>query len=130
MPLSNAGTASVAISGASASGTGFSIAGLTVPATLNAGQTTSFTASFGPTSTSGFTGGVSITSNAPGSPLTIPLSGTGTAAHPQLTINPPGVTLGSVNVGATATQTISLTNSANAPLTISHATTSLPASTL
>src|SRR5216683_5436650 len=122
--LSNSGTASVTISGASASGAGFSIAGLTVPATLNAGQTTSFTASFGPTSTSGFTGGVSITSNAPGSPLTIPLSGTGTAAQPQFTINPAGVSFGSVNVGATATQTVSLANSGNAALTISQATAS------
>src|SRR6266446_3001052 len=122
--LSNSGTASIAISAASASGTGFSIAGLSVPATLTPGQTTSFTTSFAPASASGFTGGVSITSNAPGSPLTIPLSGTGTAAQPQLTINPAGVSFGSVNVGATATQTVSLANSGNAALTISQATAS------
>src|SRR6266852_2759028 len=122
--LSNSGTASVTISAASASGAGFGIAGLTVPATLNAGQTTSFTASFAPTSASSSTGSVSITSNAPGSPLTIPLSGTGTAAQPQLTINPAGVSFGSVNVGATATQTVSLANSGNAALTISQATPS------
>ncbi len=83
--LSNSGTASVTISAASASGAGFSIAGLSVPATLNAGQAASFTASFAPASAASFTGSVSITSNAPGSPLTIPLSGTGTAAQPQLT---------------------------------------------
>src|SRR6266481_874659 len=122
--LSNSGTASIAISAASASGTGFSIAGLTVPATLNPGQTTSFTASFAPASASSFTGSVSITSNAPGSPLTIPLSGTGSAAQPQLTINPASVNFGSVNVGATAAQTVSLTNSGNAALTISQATPS------
>jgi hypothetical protein len=122
--LTNSGTASITISAASASGTGFSIAGLSVPATLNPGQTTSFTASFAPASASSFTGGVSITSNAPGSPLTIPLSGTGTGAQPQLTINPTGVSFGSVNVGATATQTVSLTNSGNAALTISQATAS------
>src|SRR5216683_1143808 len=119
--LSNSGTASVTISAASASGAGFSIAGLSVPATLNAGQAASFTASFAPASAASFTGSVSITSNAPGSPLTIPLSGTGTAAQPQLTINPASVNLGSVNVGATATQTVSLTNSGNAALTISQA---------
>src|SRR5882762_9542193 len=122
--LSNSGTASVTISAASASGTGFSIIGLSVPATLNPGQTTSFTASFAPASASSFTGSVSITSDAPGSPLTIPLSGTGAAAQPQLTINPAGVNFGSVNVGATATQTVSLTNSGNAALTISQATPS------
>src|SRR6266446_3036045 len=122
--LSNSGTASIAISAASASGTGFSIAGLSVPATLNPGQTTSFTTSFAPASASSFTGSVSITSDAPGSPLTIPLSGTGAAAQPQLTINPAGVNFGSVNVGATAAQTVSLTNSGNAALTISQATPS------
>src|SRR6266403_262022 len=122
--LSNSGTASIAISAASASGTGFSIAGLSVPATLNPGQTTSFTTSFAPASASSFTGSVSITSDAPGSPLTIPLSGTGAAAQPQLTINPASVNFGSVNVGATAAQTVSLTNSGNAALTISQATPS------
>jgi len=120
--LSNSGTASVTISAASASGAGFSIAGLSVPATLNAGQAASFTASFAPASAASFTGSVSITSDAPGSPLTIPLSGTGTAAQPQLTINPATVNFGSVNVGATAIQMVSLTNSGSAALTISQAT--------
>ena len=63
--LKNTGTASVAISQGSASGTGFSITGLAAQ-TLTAGQSTSFTAKFSPTTAGSATGSVSIVSNAPG----------------------------------------------------------------
>ena len=47
--LTNTGGSSLTISAASASGTGFSLSGLALPLTLNAGQTTSFTVLFSPT---------------------------------------------------------------------------------
>ena len=121
--LTNTGTGSVAISQGSASGTGFSITGLTAM-TLTAGQSTSFTAKFAPTTAGSATGSVSITSNAPGSPLVIALSGTGTASQPQLTISPASVSFGSVSVGSTVSQTVTLTNPGNAALTVSQATPS------
>src|SRR5277367_5352811 len=119
--LTNSGTASVAISQGSASGTGFSITGLAAPQTLVAGQSTSFTAKFSPTASGSATGGISIVSNAPSSPLVIGLSGSGTASQPQLTINPASVTFGSVAVGSTASQTVTLTNPGNAALTVTQA---------
>ena len=108
--LTNSGTASVTISQASTSGTGFSIAGLAAQ-TLTAGQSTSFTAKFSPTAAGSATGSVSIVSNAPGSPLVIALSGSGTASQPQLTISPASVTFGSVAVGSTESQTVTLVES-------------------
>ena len=108
--LTNSGTGSVAISTGNASGTGFSMSGLTTPATLNAGQSTSFTAKFSPTASGSATGSISIASNAPGSPLVIALSGSGTASQPQLTISPASAAFGSVAVGSSGTQTITLTN--------------------
>jgi hypothetical protein len=122
--LTNTGTASVTISAASASGPGFTISGLTVPLTINAGQNTSLTAKFAPTSAGSATGNISITSNARGSPMAIALSGTGTAAQPQLTISPASVTFGNVNVGGSSAQTVTLTNTGNATLTISEASAS------
>ena len=122
--VTNSGTASVTISAASASGTGFGMSGLTVPQTLGPNASASFTAKFAPTSAGNASGSVSITSNAPGSPLTIALSGSATAAQPQLTISPTSVSFGNVNVGSSATQNITLTNSGNAALTISAATAS------
>ena len=118
--LKNTGTASVAISQGSVSGTGFSITGLAAQ-TLTTGQSTSFTAKFAPTTAGSATGSVSIVSNAPGSPLVIALSGLGTASQPQLTISPASVTFGSVSVGSTVSQTVTLTNPGNAALTVTQA---------
>lgn len=122
--LTNSGTASVTISAASASGNGFSISGLTVPTTLSAGQNTTFDVKFAPTTSGSASGSVSITSNAPGSPLTIALSGTGTASQPQLTISPANVAFGSVNVGSNSQQTITLSNPGTGTLTITAASAS------
>ncbi|MGA7637731.1 MAG: choice-of-anchor D domain-containing protein [Candidatus Acidiferrales bacterium] len=122
--LTNSGTASVTISQGSASGIGFSMTGLSVPATLTAGQTTTFTAKFSPTAAGAATGNISIASNAPGSPLTIALTGSGTTGQAQLTMSPASVSYGNVAVGSSATQTITLTNSGNATLTVSQASAS------
>jgi Abnormal spindle-like microcephaly-assoc'd, ASPM-SPD-2-Hydin len=122
--LTNSGTASVAISQGSASGTGFSMAGLTTPLTLTAGQSTSFTAKFSPTAAGSASGAISIASNAPGSPLAIALSGSGTASQPQLTISPASVAFGSVSVGSSGSQTVTLTNAGNAALTVTQASPS------
>jgi hypothetical protein len=118
--LRNSGTASVAISQGSATGTGFSISGLAAQ-TLTAGQSTSFTAKFSPTTAGSATGSVSVVSNAPASPLVIALSGSGTASQPQLTISPASVAFGNVSVGSTGSQTVTLTNPGNAALTVTQA---------
>jgi Abnormal spindle-like microcephaly-assoc'd, ASPM-SPD-2-Hydin len=122
--LTNSGTASVTISSDNVSGAAFSISGLTTPLTLNAGQNTSFNAKFSPTASGSVSGSISITSNAPGSPLAISLSGSGTATQPQLTISPSSVAFGSVNVGSNASQIITLTNPGNGALTVSAASAS------
>jgi hypothetical protein len=118
--VTNSGTASVTISQANPSGTGFRVSGLTPPLTINAGQSTSFTATFSPTSSGAASGNISITSNAPGSPLAIALNGTGT--QPGLAISQTTVNFGNVNLNNTGSQNLSLTNAGNAPLIISQAT--------
>jgi hypothetical protein len=75
--LNNAGTGSVTISQATVTGTGFSISGLSLPLTLAAGQSTSFSVTFAPTAAGSVTGYVSVVSNATNSPTNEPLSGTG-----------------------------------------------------
>ncbi len=95
--LTNSGTASIAISSASASGTGFAVAGLSTPMTLSAGQGASFSASFTPSSAGNASGSISIVSNAPGSPLAIALSGTGTQA--KIAVAPSSAAFGSVVIG-------------------------------
>jgi hypothetical protein len=120
--LTNSGTASITISSAGASGTGFAIAGLSTPMTLSAGQSVRFSASFTPSSAGNASGNISIASDAPGSPMTIALSGTGT--QPQWNIAPTSVSFGNVSVGSNFSQNITVTNSGNTALTVSSATLS------
>src|SRR6266581_1255627 len=122
--LTNSGTASVTLSAASASGTGFSISGLSLPLTLAAGQNTTFTAQFAPSATGSASGTASITSNAPGSPLTIALSGTGVAATFLLGANPASLSFGNVNVGGNGSSSVTLTNTGNSNVNISSVTVS------
>lgn len=118
--LTNGGSASVVVSAATASGTGFSISGLTLPLTLAAGQSSSFTAKYAPAATGASSGSISVTSNAPGSPTAIALSGAGVQG--QLTVSPGTVAFGSVPVGTTSNQTVTLTNGGSASVVVSAAT--------
>jgi hypothetical protein len=119
--LSNSGTAALTITAGSISGTGFTLATtLTTPQTLNPGQAASFNVKFAPTTATAASGSVSITSSAPGSPLAIALSGTGTLA--QISSNPASVSFGNVAVGGNSSLPVTLTNNGNATLTFSQIT--------
>lgn len=118
--LTNSGTAPVSVSTASASGAGFTVSGFTA-GTVNPGASTSFTVKFAPAAAGSVSGSVSVVSNAPGSPLTIALSGSGTATQSQLSINPSSIAFNNVNVGSNISQTVTLTNNGNAALNITAA---------
>ena len=122
--LTNTEKGSVTISRANVSGSGFKIAGLTVPTVIASGKSVTFNAVFTPTSTGSRTGSVSLISNAPDSPLTIALSGTGLAATFLLEPNPSGLNFGTVNVDSTSSLSVTLTNRGNADVTISKVSVS------
>src|SRR5207302_545420 len=119
LTLTNSGGANLTIAQASFSGAGFSISGLTFPLTLAAGQSSTLSVQFAPTTTGSASGSVSLVSNAPNSPSTIALSGTG--VQPQLSVTPATVSFGNVLVGTTGVQNLTLTNSGSAHLTIAPA---------
>ena len=75
--LTNSGGTSVTISAAGTTGSGFSVSGLTLPTTLTAGQSVSFSTKFSPTAGGAVTGNLAITSNAANSSLNVALTGTG-----------------------------------------------------
>jgi Abnormal spindle-like microcephaly-assoc'd, ASPM-SPD-2-Hydin len=120
--LTNSGNESVSITQASATGTGFSANGLSAGATIAAGQSTTFTAQFAPTTAGSASGSISVGSNAPNSPLTIALSGSGSQA--QISAVPPTAGFGNVSTGTSNSQTIELANNGTANLVISGATVS------
>jgi hypothetical protein len=116
--LSNTGTSSVSITAHSITGTGFTLTGWTAPASLNPGQTTSFTVTFAPTAPGATNGSVSISNSAPGSPLTIALTGSGLQA--QISANPTSVAFANVVVGNSNSQPITLQNNGTGTLTFSN----------
>jgi len=120
--VTNTGGSSVTISQAGISGTGFTLSGMTTPVTLGAGQSASFGVSFTPQSAGSASGNVMITSNASNPTLTIPLSGSGTAAVGQLTVTPSTLVAGSVVVGTSGTASGSL-NASGASVTVTAAST-------
>lgn len=79
--VTNSGSASVTITQASTTGSGFSVSGASMPIALSAGQNTSFSITFDPTTAGGVSGNLSITSNASNSPAVTNLSATGTIQH-------------------------------------------------
>jgi fibronectin type 3 domain-containing protein len=121
--ITNSGNASATISQANVTGAAYKITGLTLPLTLAAGASTSFTASFAPTSAGSSTGQISLVSNAINSPTTVTLSGTGTTQLAQLGANPASVNFGSITLGKSATQAVTITNTGNASVSVSQITT-------
>ncbi len=118
--LTNSGGTSLTISAASASGTGFTLSGLTVPVTLNPGQSATFSVLFAPAASGSVSGSVSITSNGSNPNLSIPLSGTGVAPG-SLSANPTSLAFGNVQVGSTGSKSETVTNTGGATVTISQA---------
>src|SRR5258708_15714115 len=93
--LTNTGGSPLSISQATVTGTGFSIAGLSLPTTLAPNQSVAFTVKFAPTVAGAASGNLTIASDGSNPSLSIPLSGTGNAAG-QLSANP--ASLAFVNV--------------------------------
>jgi len=80
---------------------------------------------FQPTAATSVSGNLSIVSNAPTSPTSVGLSGTGTAATLTLSINPVSLSFGNVLTGTSSpTQNVTITNTGNSNVTISQITTS------
>jgi Abnormal spindle-like microcephaly-assoc'd, ASPM-SPD-2-Hydin len=73
----SSGTAALTISGVSATSRGFSASGLTLPASLNPGQTADPIISFNPTVAGTATGSVTLVTNATSGSATVPLSAAG-----------------------------------------------------
>ncbi len=90
LTLTSAGTAPVTISGATATGEGFTMSGITLPVRLNPGQTMTLNLQFEPLTTGVAIGQVKITSNSlTNGTVEIGLSGTGTSHEIDLSWNAP-----------------------------------------
>jgi hypothetical protein len=121
--ITNTGTATLTISQVNETGSAFSASGYTLPLSVNAGQQTTITVGFLPTSVGAAAGNISIVSNAPTSPTSVSLSGTGIAATLTLGISPPSLSFGNVTTNTSSTpQNVTIGNTGNANVTISQIT--------
>ncbi|MGC2246851.1 MAG: choice-of-anchor D domain-containing protein, partial [Terriglobales bacterium] len=121
--IKNTGGASAQITAVTATGTGFSVSGITLPATLGAGQSVTFNLTFAPQAAGSFNGNVAVTSNAQNPTLNIPVSGTAVAAG-NLTASPTSINFGNVVIGSSASQTVTLKNTGGANVTVTAASIS------
>ncbi len=120
--VKNIGTATLSITQVTASGSAFNVNGFLLPMNVSAGQQTTITVAFLPTSVGTASGNISIVSNAPTSPTSVGLSGMGLAATFTLGISPTSLGFGNVNVGNTGSLSTTLTNTGNSNVTISSVT--------
>ena len=115
--LTNSGTAALAIT--SIATTGDFAETNTCGTSVNAGASCTISVTFTPTTINTRTGTVVITDNAPASPQTVALTGTGT----YLSWTPSSLNFGNETVGtSSAPQTITFTNNATTALTIKSIT--------
>ncbi len=119
LTLKNAGTEALSITGIAVTGTNESSFSITKTCGSNLAVSASctVTVTFKPAATGALKAEVRVTDNSTGSPQYIPLTGTGAA--PVATLSHTQLTFASTVVGKSATaQTVQLTNSGNAPLTL------------
>jgi hypothetical protein len=119
--LTNTGGSNVTISQDTVTGLGFSVSGFSLPLTLTPGQSDTFSVIYAPQSAGSAAGSISIVSNASNPTLTIPLSGTATAAG-QLAVTSP-LNFSNVVVGTSANLPASLTASGSS-VTVTSANSS------
>src|SRR5208337_3630638 len=119
--LSNTGNASLSISSIALSGTNSGDFAQTnnCGTSVGAGANCTINVTFTPSATGSRGASLTITDNATGSPQTLSLTGTGVSA-PAVSLSPQSLNFGQENMGlTTAPQTATLSNTGNAPLSIS-----------
>lgn len=117
--LTNAGSQPVTITGITVT-SDFSQTNTCTAPLAAAGGACTINVTFTPATVAALTGTLTITSNAPGSPLSVQMSGAGVTATPAATLNPATLTFPDTVVGATsAALTSTLTNSGGASMAIS-----------
>jgi hypothetical protein len=120
--LTSSGTSAVTVSSDAITGTGFTIVAQSFPVTLSPNQSVTLQVQFEPTATGAVTGQLTISSNSTiGGTAKVALSGTGTAASPQLTLSASSLSFGSETVNSAKTMTLTLNSTGTSAVTVNSA---------
>lgn len=123
--LTNSGTALMTISGIAIKGQDAADFSQTnnCPASLAIGANCQISITFTPPTAATFNASLAVTDDAPGSPQSVPLTGTGTTPPPVPYLSPASVTFPSQYVGTSGLpQTVMLNNPQSVPLVITNVT--------
>jgi uncharacterized protein with LGFP repeats len=118
----NTGTTPETINSVSVPAAPFAVDPSSEPAqgtTLAAGAATTIPVSFTPTAAGSFSDALTV-SGSDGT-VSVPITGTAVAGQPHMSINPTTVDYGIVDVGKSATQSFTISNTGSTPLTITKA---------
>lgn len=122
LTLTSTGSSAVTVNAANVIGTAYTIVAQSFPVVLSPTQSLTLQVQFKPTAAEALKGQLNISSNSTtGNTAVVTLSGTGTAANPQLTLNATSLNFGSVAVNTTTTLTLTLTSSGTTPVTVNSA---------
>jgi hypothetical protein len=123
LTLTSTGTAPVIVNSASILGPGFSLTGASFPVTLAPTQSLTLHVQFNPTTVGRATGTLTINSDSStGSTTEVALSGVSVAApSPQLTLSTASLSFGNVTVDTSVEQSLTLTSTGTAPVTVNSA---------
>ncbi len=122
--VSNTGTAPLQISALSVSSKVFSISGPSVPRTLPAASSVTYTLTFAPTSAGDASATVDISTNTASKPASISVAGSGKTAIATLVVNPTVVSFGNIALKSTGTQNVTLENTGDSSLSLQAVTVS------
>ena len=125
--LTNVGSAAVTISQISVAGAGFTAGGSASGVTVSPSQSVTVTATFAPPTTGNFNGTLTVNSNATNAPLTIALSGTGSATPTTPSSHSVALSWNAAGSGVIGYNVYVGSNSGGPYSRINSATLSLPA---
>lgn len=122
--ITNTGQATLNVTGVTLTGSGFSLSAVSVPFQLAPGASKTVTITFTAASTTSVTGTLSITSDAPTSPMTVAVQGTGTASSASWQMAPTSLSFGTIALQTTQTLPATITNTGNVSVTLGSVTIS------
>ena len=120
MTIQNPGAVNLTVTQAAMTGTGYSLSGLVLPVSIAPGGSTVFNVAFAPAAGSSYPSILTLVSNAPNSPSSISVSGTGITPVLQFSASPASLSFGSLTTGTSATQNVTVTNTGNSSVSISR----------